>query len=185
MWSMIARRPRAGVIAALVAVAASLLLAQNPAAAATGYGGDVKRSIVIGRAQDWYDRNVPYSQNLDESTWVWDENHGRKYRPDCSGFISMTWKLTSSRNTQTLTDVSHTINWNDLLPGDALLKTTGNLATEHVRLFDKWVDASTHADFWYYEEGSTATDMNHVRVNVRDIRNDGYHPIRYDHIVKG
>jgi hypothetical protein len=165
------------IIAAVVLGATvSTAALQAPAAAAPGYGGDVKRSIVINRAQDWFDRNVQY----DSGAVAWDINQGRQYRQNSSGFLSMTWKLTDNATTSTLGSYSHQINWNDLLPGDALLKP-GN----HVLLFDSWVNADTKADFWIYELRNSSSDMLHRKVNVRDTRNDGFLPMRYDHIVKG
>jgi hypothetical protein len=192
MWKSVNGRVRIGAVAALLAVTASILSVQSPAfasdegvtevlttaqaatLAAAGYGGDVSRDIAMGRAKDWYDRNVPYNQGA----CAWDENHGKCYRTDCSGYVSMVWKLTTSLTTYTLDSVSHVIDWNDLLRGDALL-TDG-----HVMLFAKWDDADTKANFWIYEEGSTASDMNYRKINVIDIRNAGYKPYRYDHIVK-
>jgi hypothetical protein len=163
-------------IVAFVVGVTSAAAVQTPAAAAPPYGGDVKRSIVINRAQDWYDRNVSYDVNAT----AWDINQGRQYRKDSSGFVSMTWKLTTSATTSTLGDYSHQINWNDLLPGDALLKQGG-----HVMLFASWVDEATKGDFRIYELASSVSDMNYRTVDVRDARNNGYLPMRYDHVIKG
>jgi hypothetical protein len=195
MWKNVNRRVRVVALAALLAATASILSMQSPAfaaasdegvtetlttaqqaiLAAAGYGGDVHRDTVMERGKDWYSRNVPYNQ----SATAWDMNNGKKYRTDCSGFISMAWKLNSSLTTSTLDTVSHVINWNDLLRGDALL-----LQGDHVQLFDKWVDANAKADFWIYEEGSTASDMNHRQIHVVTERNDGYKPYRYNHIIR-
>jgi hypothetical protein len=171
------------VVALMVATTVSGVAFQTPASAVIAYGADVKRSITIQRAQDWYDRNIPY----DQGAYSWDENRGRTYRQDCSGFIAMVWKMNGGNPngsagiwTGNLDDYSHRVNWNDLLPGDALL-----LEGTHVQLFHAWVDPDTKADFWIYEEGSTATDMNHRKVNVIAERQAGYVPMRYDHIIAG
>jgi len=164
------------IVAVVVGATVSMAAIQAPAVAAPAYGGDVKRSVVINRAQDWLDRNVQY----DSGAVAWDINQGRQYRQDSSGFVSMTWKLTSNATTGTLDNYSHQINWNDLLPGDALLKQGS-----HVLLFDSWVNADTKADFWIYELRNSDSDMLHRKVNVRDTRNDDFVPMRYDHIVKG
>jgi hypothetical protein len=140
------------------------------AAAGTNYGGPIDRKWIMQRANDWLHRNVPYSQ----SATAWDINKGKKYRTDCSGFVSMAWALTSSRTTSTLGSVSKSLNWNQLASGDILLK-----AGTHTYMFEKWVNASTKADFWIIEEGSTASDMNHRKVNVQASRNAGYKPRRY------
>ncbi len=155
----------------------------SPASAAIAYGADVKRSVTIERAKDWWDRNIPYN----DGAYTWDVNKGRKYRQDCSGFVAMCWKMNGDDPdgsygifTGNLDQYSHRIDWNDLLPGDALL-----LKNEHVKLFEKWANPATKADFWIYEEGRPATDMNHYSINVVELRQAGYVPMRYDHIIKG
>ncbi|AGL17170.1 hypothetical protein [Actinoplanes sp. N902-109] len=152
-----------------------LTVAEDAQLTAAGYGAPIHRDDVMTRAKDWYARNVQYSG----TGGAWDLNHGKTYRPDCSGFVSMAWKLKTSKTTWTLDDVSHVINWNDLLRGDAIVHEH-----DHAVLFDKWVDADTKADFWVYEEGRPATDMNHRTIHVVDIRGDGFKPYRYDGIRK-
>ncbi|GIJ52121.1 hypothetical protein Val02_90070 [Virgisporangium aliadipatigenens] len=142
------------------------------AAAKVNYGGTIKRADVIKRAKDWYKRNVPYSQ----SKYAWDINKGKKYRTDCSGFVSMTWALTSSRTTRTLHQVSTKIAWKNLKPGDMVLRKG-----KHVQLFEKWAN-SGKTSFWIYEEGSTASDMNHRKVSVSSAKNSGYVPYKYKKI---
>jgi cell wall-associated NlpC family hydrolase len=141
-------------------------------AAKVHYGGAITRANVIKRAKFWYSKNVPYSQ----SRYYWDVNHGKKYRTDCSGFVSMSWALTSSRTTRTLGAVSTKIAWKDLKPGDILLR-----AGHHVQLFEKWANKS-HTVFWIYEEGSTRSDMNHYKVSVSKSKSSGYIPRKYKKI---
>lgn len=142
-------------------------------AAGITYGGKIKRSVVIARAKNWYSRNVPYSQ----SAYAWDVNHGKKYRTDCSGFVSMTWALTSSHTTRDLNKYGTAVGWGTLKPGDMLLR-----AGHHVQLFEKWAD-SKKTVFWIYEEGSTASDMNHYKVRVASSKANGYKPYKYKKIV--
>jgi len=139
---------------------------------AAGYGGTITRSEVLARAKNWWDRKVPYSQ----SAYAWDVNHGKTYRTDCSGFVSMTWKLTSSRTTETLDNVSARISWANLKPGDMVLR-----AGHHVKLFEKWT-SSAKTSMWIYEEGSTATDMDHETVSVSYLKDNGFLPWRYNNI---
>ncbi|HLL67157.1 MAG TPA: hypothetical protein VK453_15850 [Micromonosporaceae bacterium] len=141
------------------------------AAAKMKYGAPIKRSKVIARAKNWYARNVPYSQ----SAYAWDVNHGKKFRTDCSGFVSMSWGLTTSRNTRNLHVVGTRINWSSLKPGDMLLRNG------HVQLFEKWANRSK-TKFWIYEEGSTASDMNHYKVNLSSSKNGNYKPYKYKKI---
>ena len=144
---------------------------QQVDAAAASYGGVISRSEVIARAKNWWDRRVPYSQ----SAYAWDVNHGKQYRTDCSGFVSMAWKLTTSRTTYTLDEVSTRINWAQLQPGDMILRNG------HVKLFEKWAN-SAHTSVWIYEEGSTATDMDHETVSIATLRSGGYLPWKYRNI---
>jgi cell wall-associated NlpC family hydrolase len=139
---------------------------------AAGYGGTITRAAVLARAKNWWDRRVPYSQ----SAYAWDSNHGKKYRTDCSGFVSMTWKLTSSRTTQTLDNVSTRISWASLKPGDMLLRNG-----HHVKLFEKWTSSAKTA-MWIYEEGSTATDMDHETVSVDYLKDNNFVPWKYNKI---
>ena len=141
-------------------------------AKAAGYGGTITRKEVIARAKNWWDRKVPYSQ----SAYAWDVNKGKKYRTDCSGFVSMTWKITSSRNTSTLDDIATKVAWANLKPGDMVLR-----AGHHVKLFEKWT-SSAKTSMWIYEEGSTATDMDHETVSVSYLKDNGYVPWKYKKI---
>jgi cell wall-associated NlpC family hydrolase len=139
--------------------------------AAASYGGVITRAEVISRAKDWWDRKVPYSQ----SAYAWDVNHGKTYRTDCSGFVSMAWKLTSSRNTSTLDGVATRISWANLQPGDMILRDG------HVKLFEKWTSSAKTA-VWIYEEGSTATDMDHETVTIATLKDGNFLPWKYNNI---
>jgi hypothetical protein len=144
-------------------------------AAASGgfnYGGPIKRAKVIERAKHWFSKNVPYNQGASH----YDKNRGKKYRTDCSGFVSMAWGLKKSRVTWTLDEVSKQISYDKLKAGDILL-----IQHQHVMLFHKWANDGRTA-FWIYELGSTATDMNHKKVTVSDAKGRGYKPWRYKDI---
>jgi hypothetical protein len=145
--------------------------AMSVAAAKMKYGAPIKRAKVIARAKNWYSRNVPYSQQA----FAWDVNKGKKFRTDCSGFVSMSWALKESRNTRNLDGVSYRINWSSLKPGDMVLRKG------HVQLFEKWANKS-RTSFWIYEEGSTASDMNHYKVKVSKAKSGGYKPWRYNKV---
>jgi len=143
----------------------------------SGYGGPISRGTVLTRARHWLRLNVPYNQEAS----TFDINKGKKFRTDCSGFISMTWGLTSSRNTDTLKDVSKAVAWSKLKAGDMVLKGTGPWALQHVKLFEKWANAQ-HTSMWIIEEGATATDMNHKTVTVSWLKSNGYQPRKYNNI---
>lgn len=142
------------------------------AASGITYGGKITRAKVIERAKYWYSINVPYSQ----SGYHYDKNRGKKYRTDCSGFVSMSWALKSSRTTRTLGAVSTRISWKNMKAGDMVLKPSS-----HVMLFHKWANSSKTA-FYIYEEGSTASDMNYRKVKVSSASSSGYSPWKYKNI---
>ena len=51
-----------------------------------GGGGGITRDEIINRAQDWVNRKIPYSQTQTTDG----------YRQDCSGYVSMAWKSSTS-----------------------------------------------------------------------------------------
>ncbi|MEV5882779.1 hypothetical protein AB0L74_08675 [Streptomyces sp. NPDC052020] len=150
-----------------------------PAPPKSVQGGTIYRNEVIARAKDWYTRNVQYSQ----SAYATDVDGDHSYRTDCSGFISMTWHLTSSLTTWTLPSVSTQISKASLRPGDAL----NSSSEEHVVLFAGWKDQDA-GTFYYYSEGSPSTDMNYSTANVYSGTIDShpassYVALRYDKIA--
>ncbi|WP_018252759.1 FG-GAP repeat domain-containing protein [Salinispora mooreana] len=126
-------------------VATTVTSAPQAAHAASSVGGQITRDEILNRAKYWYDNraSIGYSQ----TGWYPDQN-GRKYRTDCSGFISMAWHLSASAWTGNLDTVATQINKNDLQPGDAL-----NYKTKHAILFKRWINQST-GTFEYYSFGS-------------------------------
>ncbi len=138
----------------------------------------------MARAYDWLTRRVRYSQ--DNGRPVWDVNRGRRYRPDCSGFVCMALAIDPrdprygrALVTWELPRVCTPIEWSELLPGDILLhvnpKRRGN---DHVRLFEVWLDAAkTRATV--VEASSKAGAMTRKTVTVDPL----YRPFRYRHIV--
>jgi hypothetical protein len=143
----------------------------------SGYDGAISRGTVLARARHWLRLNVPYNQEAA----AYDVNKGRKFRTDCSGFVSMTWGLTYSRNTETLKYVSKPVAWGKLKPGDMVLKGTGPWAAQHVKLFEKWANKK-HTAMWIIEAGATATDMNHKTVTVAWLKSNSYQPRKYNNI---
>ena len=144
---------RKTVLTALLTIVA-LLVAAAPASAAEPRSNRISRAEIISRAQDWWQRQIPYNQT-DEATDV----EGVNYRTDCSGFISMAWRLPRSYTTTDLDTVSTEIAKSDLQPGDILMwDGAGNEG--HVVLFQKWENKSA-GTFWLYEQATTVEDMNH------------------------
>lgn len=90
------------------------------------------------------------------------------YRPDCSGFISMAWRLSSALTTATLPSVADEIgDRRDMQPGDILMWDDGdpNANGGHVVLFHKWVDMQA-GTFYLYEQANSDDDMDY---EIRDV----------------
>ncbi|PKX89972.1 putative NlpC/P60-like cell-wall peptidase [Aspergillus novofumigatus IBT 16806] len=106
----------------------------------TGSNSMITRKEIISRGEYWVSRHVPYSMNK-----VYPDPQGRKYRTDCSGFVSMALHANSpGYSTVSLPEIAKAISWNDLKPGD-LVGTLGpgtGGAAGHVTLFLSWADSS-------------------------------------------
>ncbi|GAB3931391.1 hypothetical protein GCM10029976_035320 [Kribbella albertanoniae] len=98
--------------------------------------GPISRQEMLLRSASWIRDKVPYSQD-NGSPHV---NEFGSYRRDCSGFLSMAWHLSSSLSTATLPSVMRQITYDDLQPGDALLRRSGGV--NHVGLFVGWYDTA-------------------------------------------
>lgn len=120
---------------------------------------------IISRAQNWVDRKIPYSQTKTTDG----------YRQDCSGMVSMAWASSTSgggHTTSTMQQICTKITKADMKKGDAILKPS-----EHVLLFDYWVD-SDH--FMEYAEHQTGTVASHDQTSYSYYANNGFFPCRYN-----
>jgi hypothetical protein len=127
--------------------------APNVSAQASKVGGPITRKEVLSRAKYWYDhRNkIKYS-----GRGSYRDPQGRKYRTDCSGYVSMALHLKSSLSTVTLPGVGKKIARMSMQPGDytgRLGAGTGG-AAGHVRIFVRWVNKSA-GTYKAYDFGST------------------------------
>jgi hypothetical protein len=82
----------------------------------------ITRDEVIARAHKWVKKRVPYSQS----------GYYGGYRRDCSGMVSMAWKLTKSYTSSTIRSKARRISKHQLQPGDAV-RYPG-----HVAVFAGW-----------------------------------------------
>lgn len=173
--------------AALVVVTECRAEAVASGNASVRYGGPIDRTQVMVRGLDWLRRDIAYSQDNRKARW--DLNRGRRYRPDCSGFVSMAWAIDTRRPglgralvTWELPGISTRVSWARLRRGDILLHLNpANRAREHVQLFAGWVDPGrTRA--WVLEQSSTAHGMRRKAVVLAAARR-GYLPYRYRRIV--
>jgi hypothetical protein len=133
---------------------------------AVGHPGDV----TIARAMEWVDVQLQYCQapnhqrDYDAACAMtcnrqdnvdWDP-----YRSDCSGFVSWAWGLPSpgrvtSQFAPFKTDLTHSIVATDLRTADAVNNT------DHMMLFEKWVDKPTKATFLEEPGCSSSTPYAH------------------------
>ncbi|KAK3308320.1 uncharacterized protein B0T15DRAFT_524137 [Chaetomium strumarium] len=104
----------------------------------SAYQGKINRTEILARANYWIARKVPYSMSA-----YYPDPQGRKYRTDCSGFVSMALHAYApGYNTVSLPEVAKSIKWSELKPGDfvgTLGAGTGG-AAGHVTLFKSWAD---------------------------------------------
>lgn len=171
---------------ALIAALTASLLAPSSAVAVT-------RDEALERGAVWVRKAVPYSQS------AWADESGRKvsnssqgYRTDCSGFVSMCWRLTwddgrpRSLDTALLAKswATERIGKDDLQPGDVLLKPKTSRESGHVALFVGWVDPITKTQYVSMEE-SGSRDCAVSRIVDYPFYNDSegsrqdYFPHRY------
>ncbi len=93
---------------------------------------------------------------------------------DCSGFISRCWKLTSHVSTKDMPAISKKISWDDLQPGDILLKRG------HVILFH----ARDGSNILGYESAPMPTwRVRRGIFPISYLKQDGYSPWRYRHML--
>jgi hypothetical protein len=136
---------RALVSAALVVAFATALSLSAPAQAQA-----ISRSQVIKRGEYWVKKRIGYSQS----------RYYRGYRRDCSGFVSMAWKLGHSYTTGTISKRATRIRVSSLRPGDAVL-----IPGRHVSLFAGWKNKRSRT---YYALEQT-TWGSHAKKRVRRV----------------
>lgn len=133
---------------------------------------EITPSKIIENAKVWLNPCVPYSQS---------DYHkgadGINYRQDCSGYVSMAWKLGTSQTTRTLDQYSTKISKSELTSGDILLN-----AGEHTLIFDKWVDSSK-SNYWAYEQHPSCTEHHQIPYPYwSNYDPSSYHPYRYNKV---
>ncbi|WP_328560670.1 peptidoglycan-binding protein [Streptomyces coelicoflavus] len=104
----------------------------------------ITRTEIIDRAKTWVAAKVPYSM-----TAYWSDG----YRQDCSGFVSMAWKLPANEWTGSLGTVADRITKAELQPGDILLfhNASDPEKGSHVVIFGGWTDG-TRTAYTAYEQ---------------------------------
>lgn len=121
----------------------------------------ITRDEVISRASSWVRMRVGYSQRA----------YYGGYRRDCSGLVSMSWKLRTSLTSRTISSVGRRISFSSLKPGDAIV-TPG-----HVEIFAGWKNRRARA---YVTLEQSSNSGRAVR-RVKTIRGRAM-ALRYRHI---
>ncbi|QKW53052.1 FG-GAP repeat domain-containing protein [Streptomyces buecherae] len=135
----------------------------------------VTRSEALTRASSWVGLGLTYNQN---GTY-------QGYRRDCSGFVSMAWKLGKpglATPNFVPSGAARSISKAELRPGDALNNDrAGN--DGHIVLFEGWADAGKNS-YWGYEFSSSG--VHHRKIPYPYFSGSGtsnFKPIRNVNIV--
>ncbi|MEG8277669.1 peptidoglycan-binding protein [Streptomyces sp. AHA2] len=104
----------------------------------------ITRAEIIDRAKIWVAAKVPYSMSA-----YWSDG----YRQDCSGYVSMAWKLPGNEWTGSLAQYADRITKEELQPGDILLfhNAASPTSGSHVTIFGGWTDEA-HTTYTAYEQ---------------------------------
>ena len=134
----------------------------------------VTRAAALARARSWVNDDVTYDQGRCFTNGYGD------YRTDCSGLVSLAWGLGGRGDTWAtvnLDERSTAIAAADLLPGDALLRYTGDEHTNHTALFVRWSDSARTKPVVIEEAAGAGRAVERTWSGY-----SGYTPIRYDRI---
>lgn len=150
---------------------------------ASSVGGSISRNEILNRAEWWMDNyGVIYSQSMADAK---PSVTGEEYRPDCSGFVSMAWRLPKvsgndryTGNLNSFGDTATFSNLDNLQPGDAIL----DKADGHVALFHKWTDSSK-TSMWVYEEYDWGKEGRHTTHTKSYYEGAGFVGVSYDEVV--
>lgn len=146
---------------------------------------------------------IPYTMDIYQVSSVSDflskiKTSKEIYGNDCSGFVSVAWGISRQTTLTIFNSVKYgskldghlisQISWDDLKPGDALLKDNGE-GEGHIMLYDN-TDSKNSDSFYVYEQNiSTLVPFETIPVARKDIRskealkNYGYIPIRLQGLI--
>ncbi|NTU72357.1 MAG: hypothetical protein HGB10_11150 [Coriobacteriia bacterium] len=107
----------------------------------------IDRKTVLKRANRWVSKRVMYSQS---------RKYGG-YRRDCSGFVSMSWKLKRSYTSSSIRSQAKRIKTSKLKPGD-MIRRPG-----HVEIFGGWKNKKKRTYVSYEESSWGKPALRHVQ----------------------
>ncbi|MET8897814.1 peptidoglycan-binding protein, partial [Streptomyces albogriseolus] len=104
----------------------------------------ISRTDIVRRAASWVSQKVPYSVSS-----YWSDG----YRQDCSGYVSMAWRLPGNEWTGSLAQYAEKITKAELRPGDILLfhNASDPYNGSHVVIFGGWAN-SARTQYVAYEQ---------------------------------
>ncbi|MDR1513500.1 MAG: peptidoglycan-binding protein [Propionibacteriaceae bacterium] len=158
----------------------------------------ISRSDVIARANYWVNTLKPtYSQTKGASDWSkvavvnvpwgaspFTNTMNHYYRQDCSGFVSMAWRMGDSHTTgQSITASAgwnaKKIAWDNLKPGDALIHDG------HIMLFTGWANSAKTSVKVLHTDGLSNKVPHASTYTVKELKakSSPYVPIRYNSIT--
>ena len=146
---------------------------------------------------------IPYTMDIYQVSSVSDFSSKIKtskeiYGNDCSGFVSIAWGISRQTTLTIFNSVKFgsiidghlisQISWDDLKPGDALLKDNGK-GEGHIMLYDN-TDSKNSDNLYVYEQNiATLVPLETIPVARKDVRskdalkNYGYIPIRLQGLI--
>lgn len=151
---------------AIAAMTALLLGASPPAVLA------ISRAEALSRAKCWTQAKVPYSQ----SAYTYAPDGLERYRQDCSGFVSMAWRLGTSYNTRTITQTADPITKDRLQAGDMMLRRDATYG--HAVFFGGWADTGRNTYYAYEESSRQGGAVTRVTPYPYWNNDTGYKPYR-------
>jgi hypothetical protein len=109
----------------------------------------ITRADIVERARNWVTRKIPYGVGS-----YWSDG----YRQDCSGYVSMAWRLPGNEWTGSLGKYAERITKDELQPGDMLLfhNAADPYGGSHVVLFGGWTN-TTRSQYVAYEQTAPHT----------------------------
>ncbi|MFC9507365.1 peptidoglycan-binding protein [Streptomyces sp. NPDC057002] len=130
----------------------------------------ITRTEIIDRAKTWVAAKVPYNMNA-----YWSDG----YRQDCSGYVSMAWKLPGNEWTGSLAQFGERISKEELQPGDILLfhNPANPESGSHVVIFGGWTN-TRHTSYTAYEQARPHT-RRQTTPYAYTSDSDRYVPYRY------
>ncbi|MBO3747386.1 VCBS repeat-containing protein [Streptosporangiaceae bacterium NEAU-GS5] len=184
----------------MAAITVSTISTTAPAHADSVANGSITPTEILSRAQYWVNQGYTYLNDGDRNTWRTGPSGPDRYRRDCSGLISMVWHLAEGYYDTSIFEswiggqITELGSFNDLQPGDAVLRVNFHGLDDHVELFSHWKNAADHSQGAYFysfnRTGETVrnpyadSNFGHPGFHsLSDIQSDFEHAIHYNMVM--